>query len=221
MPLFEQIGDALVADLFERLGGGLVVERGHDLGALRYESASTIRARSTGLISERRSYETFSCTGAALARYWASRQSMICRPTIRLTTAAWAKPAQQRLRANINANQAIGIIDTRELHVVYAHDPPPSDIDNLVIEHILAQQHLAVAAAERAQIYRRAGELRHTIDRLELGGRYEEQPAAIAHNQAADRRVGVVADAHNHIFKPAEQLVALATHHLIKNSREE
>ena len=49
----------------------------------------------------------------------------------------------------------------RELDV-----PPPGDVDDLVIEHILAQQYLAIAAHKRLKIDGRGAEARLVFKRL-------------------------------------------------------
>ena len=80
---------------------------------------------------------------------------------------------------------------------------------NLVIEHVVLEQHLLRAALEAAEIERgreqRHAALRHVGDRL---GRQIEPPAGDRHEKPRDRRIARLAEAHDQVLDSAQPLTA-------------
>ena len=101
---------------------------------------------------------------------------------------------EERGRAHVRSGDApaAGIERIRcQFHVVHAHDAPPADVDDLLVEHVAGDEDLAVAPLEGAKIETGTGEL-HPLraQLLHRGPGYEDvvaaQPAD-AHHQARQR----------------------------------
>jgi len=62
------------------------------------------------------------------------------------------EPAPQTGQANVGAGHAPIVRSFDNLHVVHAHDPLAVDIDQLLVEHVTREQHLALTSHERPQV---------------------------------------------------------------------
>ena len=62
------------------------------------------------------------------------------------------QPPQAAARAGVDADDAPGAGDERELDLVGAHQPRALDVDQLAVEQVALQQHLVGAALEVAQV---------------------------------------------------------------------
>ena len=97
------------------------------------------------------------------------------------------EPAEKRLRADVDPDHAEAPLHQGELHVVHPDDPAAGHVDELMVEHVLPQQDLAIAAGERLQIDRGGGQPGNagdTVQGLEVEGRYEEAAAAVADDES-------------------------------------
>ena len=66
--------------------------------------------------------------------------------------AARAEAAQQRLHADVDADEPHDVTDVRQVEVRGAHDAHAVDVDQLVVDHVPGERHLAVARHEVAQV---------------------------------------------------------------------
>ena len=105
-----------------------------------------------------------------------------------------AEAAQEGLRADIDANEAKRVVNRGEVEVGRAHDLDTVNIDELVVEHVTDQGHLALAAVEVPKVD--AGGLEHDLVGVEfvhlVEGHIRIAPPD-AHDQPAHGRVVVLA----------------------------
>ena len=91
-----------------------------------------------------------------------------------------------------------------------------------MVEHVAAQQDLAVAPGERLEVDDGGGEAGGAVQILEVGRRDEEAAAAVAHDEAGDRRIALsVADAHDQVVELADHLAGLALDRPVDDGCEE
>jgi len=64
----------------------------------------------------------------------------------------WEQPAHAAARAGVDADHPPPALDARELDLVGAHEPGAIDVDELVIEDVLLEQHLLWAAHEAFEV---------------------------------------------------------------------
>src|SRR5205807_5569235 len=62
------------------------------------------------------------------------------------------QPAKRRAEARIDADDTPDAVDRRDLDLVRPHQARAVDIDQLPIEHVLAEQHLARSSLEAAEV---------------------------------------------------------------------
>ena len=123
------------------------------------------------------------------------------------------EPAQQRLEADVDADQPVLVADAREIEVGGADDPDPVDVDELVVDDVAVEDHLAGPALEVAQV--EAGGLqRHPLraDLVHVVDRHERAAAPDPHHEPGDRRVRLAPPAHHDVGQAAD-LGAVAVAH--------
>ena len=109
------------------------------------------------------------------------------------------------MRTDVDPDDAPPAFDARDLDLVCAHKPGAVDVDQLPVEQVFAEQQLALASLERLQVEPRLRESDAAmLDLGDLLGWDEDEPAGDLGDGAADRRVLVLAKAHDEIVDPAE-----------------
>jgi hypothetical protein len=111
------------------------------------------------------------------------------------------EPAPQSLKAHVRAGHAQVAAGVDELHVVDAHDALAVHVDELLVQHVSRQQHLALAPREGAQVKHVGAETRAVlVDGAQARARQKEVAAAVARDHARHRRV-VFAETHDHVLE--------------------
>ena len=118
------------------------------------------------------------------------------------------EPAQQPAQADVDADDAVPALEARELDLVRAHEPGAVDVDQLPVEHVLLQQHLAPAAARSAG--GRDGRRRSVTRPCSIcstcsAGTNTCRPGD-ARDDPADRRIVVLAEPNDQVVDAAEPL---------------
>ena len=130
-------------------------------------------------------------------------------------------PAQNGLEASINANDAEGSPNPRELNIIDAHNAMAGDVNNLVVEHIVAEQHLVIAAAERLKVHEGRVELGDAVEIAQLCGGDEEALPTGAYDETRNGRVGRFINMDHQIVKLAKRDVGLAANWAAQELREQ
>ena len=127
---------------------------------------------------------------------------------------ARAETAQQRGVGDVGAHQPDAADHLGQVEVGGTDDLDALDVDELVVEHVLGQQHLAGAADDVAQVEPgRAQQHLGVADAVDGRRRHEGQPAPDPDHQTAHRRVGLpVGPAGDDVVQPADLLAGLVAH---------
>ena len=79
-------------------------------------------------------------------------QSRKLETPIRCASRAWEQPPQQAAQADVDPDDPPPALDPGDLDLVRAHEPGAVDVDQLPVEDVVLEQHLALAAAEGLQV---------------------------------------------------------------------
>ncbi len=121
------------------------------------------------------------------------------------------EPAQEGGVGHVGTHQADAPDDLGQVEVGGADDLHALDVDELVVEHVLGQQHLAGAAHDVAQVEaRRAQQHLGVPDAVDGGRRHEGQTAPDPDDEPAHRRVDLpVGPARHDVIEAADLLTGL------------
>ena len=132
---------------------------------------------------------------------------------------AWPPPAraetpEQRGVGDVGTDQPDAADDLGQVEVGGPDDLDALDVDELVVEDVLGQQHLAGAADDVAQVEPgRAQDHLGVADPVDGRGRDEGEPAPDPDDQTAHRRVHLpVGPAGHDVVQPADLLAGLVAH---------
>ena len=127
---------------------------------------------------------------------------------------AWAETTEECGVGDVGSDESDTTDHLGQVEVGGTNDLDPLDVNQLVVEHVLCQQHLARAANDVTQV-----EPGRTQDHLGLadpvdgGCRDEGEAATHPDHQAADRRVGLpVGPAGDNVVQTADLLPGLVAH---------
>ena len=114
-------------------------------------------------------------------------------------------PPQERPERHVNADHPVPLPQQGQVEVGGAHHPGAVHVDQLVVEQVLDQQRLALAALVVAQVHVRGGHPDLSARHLREVGRVHEGPAeADLHHDPGHLRVGAAVPAHHHVDQPAD-----------------
>ena len=124
----------------------------------------------------------------------------------RRTPAGRSQPPQQGLGRHVHPDQAVAAEQRGQVQIGGPDDLHTVDVDQLVIEDLIGQGHLAGARHEVGQI--QPGRLEADlvmVDGVDGPGGHEGQPTAHPNNQTGNRRVGLVTGPPtDHVDQPAD-----------------
>ncbi len=114
-------------------------------------------------------------------------------------------PAQKPAKADVDADDAIPAVESRELDLVRTDEPGAVDIDQLPVEHVLLQEHLVGAPFERLQVEPSCAHADAAVlDLRDRIGGDEHLPSGEGGEEAGDGRVLVLAQPDDEVVDAAE-----------------
>ena len=120
--------------------------------------------------------------------------------------------AQESASAHVDAGEAVAALHKRQLDLVRPDETGAVDVDQLAVEHILAQENLLLVTSEVIEIEAtRAKRDCLWADRLDLGGGDEDRTAGYVGERAGERRIVVTVKAHDQVDHAPEPLTAAVT----------
>ena len=122
-----------------------------------------------------------------------------------------AEKSEQPVRppAGVDRGEHPAAVHAGQLEIARTDQARTADVDEPVPEHVGAQQHLAVAPFEPAQVDFGAGQLQHlAVEGADLFDRHEDVAAADGGDQAGDQRIVGTPQPHDDVRQPAERLAA-------------
>ncbi len=132
-----------------------------------------------------------------------------------------AEAAEQALEAHVDAHEAPGQADPGQVEVAGAHHPHAVDVDELAVEDVAAQHHLAGTALEVAQVEaRRAQPDLVGLHGGHLGDGQERGAAPDLDHQAGGGRVGAAVPAGDHVGDAADLVTGLVADGLADDAGE-
>ena len=133
-----------------------------------------------------------------------------------------AETAQERGIGYIGSDEPDAADHLGQVEVGGTNDLDSLDVNQLVVEHVLCQEHLAGAADHITQVEsRRAQDHLGMADPVDGGCRHKGETATDSDHQTAHRRVGLpVGPAGDHVVQPADLLTGLVPHRAAEEAGE-